>query len=100
MFQNSVQLGNTFASPNLMSRQQKLNNLLFDLKEEHRLLDKEVTELTRSYVAPEVLKRHKKMKLAMKDRILAIEVGIPSPLSVSSFAVGFRSLVEDLALGK
>ncbi|MEQ8825094.1 MAG: DUF465 domain-containing protein [Filomicrobium sp.] len=55
-------------------QEQKLRDELITLQQKHRALDEEIVELEAVGAANQLLiKRYKKEKLAIKDRIYAIE---------------------------
>ncbi|MEM6488630.1 MAG: DUF465 domain-containing protein [Pseudomonadota bacterium] len=59
---------------NVMDPEEILRTELAALREEHRRLDVEITELAESPLADQLaLRRMKKEKLALKDRIVRIE---------------------------
>lgn len=55
-------------------QEQKLRDELISLQQKHRALDEEIAELEAVGIGNQLLiKRYKKEKLAIKDRIYAIE---------------------------
>ncbi|MEM1277382.1 MAG: DUF465 domain-containing protein [Pseudomonadota bacterium] len=58
---------------NLMDKESLLELQLGQLRQEHRALDSEITELREKGTDPITLSRMKKQKLALKDQIARLE---------------------------